>query len=91
MTQLYYLKIPNYNTKSSKTTLIQLSYQTFGRSLNNAPIVLVNHALTGNSQVIGKNGWWNDLIEIINVLTQMITAFWHLMFLEMDLIIQLKV
>jgi homoserine O-acetyltransferase len=39
-----------------------LSYQTFGKPLNEAPIVLVNHALTGNSEVIGKNGWWNDLI-----------------------------
>ena len=40
-----------------------MSYQTFGRSFNDAPIVLVNHALTGNSEVIGENGWWNDLKE----------------------------
>jgi homoserine O-acetyltransferase len=39
-----------------------LSYQVFGLPLNTAPVVLVNHALTGNSQVAGKKGWWNDLI-----------------------------
>jgi homoserine O-acetyltransferase len=27
-------------------------------------LVLVNHALTGNSQVVGDNGWWNDLIGV---------------------------
>lgn len=43
---------------------INLSYQVFGLTLNTAPIVLVNHALTGNSQVIGENGWWNELIGI---------------------------
>tara|TARA_B110000908_G_C10246823_1_gene449333 strand:+ start:733 stop:1722 length:990 start_codon:yes stop_codon:yes gene_type:complete len=62
MIQLNYIKILNYITESGKTTTIQLSYQTFGKPLNEAPIVLVNHALTGNSEVIGKNGWWNDLI-----------------------------
>jgi homoserine O-acetyltransferase len=39
-----------------------LSYQVFGLPINTAPIVLVNHALTGNSQVAGKKGWWSDLI-----------------------------
>jgi homoserine O-acetyltransferase len=32
--------------------------------LHTAPIVLVNHALTGNSQVVGDTGWWNDLIGV---------------------------
>ena len=62
MLELNYIKIPNYITESGKTANIKLSYQTFGRPLNDAPIVLVNHALTGNSEVIGENGWWNDLI-----------------------------
>ncbi|SHI72160.1 alpha/beta fold hydrolase [Flavobacterium haoranii] len=39
-----------------------LSYQLFGQSIGTAPLVLVNHALTGNSQVIGENGWWESLI-----------------------------
>ena len=41
---------------------IILSYQLFGQKLGTGPVVLVNHALTGNSQVIGENGWWNSLI-----------------------------
>ncbi len=41
---------------------IILSYQLFGQKLGTAPVVVVNHALTGNSQVIGENGWWNSLI-----------------------------
>ena len=41
---------------------VVLSYQLFGQSIGTAPLVLVNHALTGNSQVIGENGWWGSLI-----------------------------
>lgn len=41
---------------------ISLFYQTFGQKIGSAPIVVVNHALTGNSNVTGENGWWNDLI-----------------------------
>ncbi|MBT8303046.1 MAG: alpha/beta fold hydrolase [Bacteroidia bacterium] len=62
MQELKYIRIPEYVTESGKATPIVLSYQTFGRPLHDAPIVLVNHALTGNSNVIGENGWWNDLI-----------------------------
>lgn len=41
---------------------IPLSYQVFGQPLHSAPIVLVNHALTGNSNVAGEQGWWKTLI-----------------------------
>ncbi|MBN8640335.1 MAG: alpha/beta fold hydrolase [Flavobacteriales bacterium] len=41
---------------------LPLFYQTFGQPIGNAPVVVVNHALTGNSNVSGENGWWNDLI-----------------------------
>ncbi|QHI38337.1 Homoserine O-acetyltransferase [Kordia antarctica] len=41
---------------------LKLSYQLEGLDNADAPIVLVNHALTGNSEVTGKNGWWNTLI-----------------------------
>jgi homoserine O-acetyltransferase len=34
----------------------------FGRPLHTAPIVLVNHALTGNSNITGDEGWWASLI-----------------------------
>lgn len=41
---------------------VPLFYQTFGQPISSAPIVVVNHALTGNSNVTGENGWWNELI-----------------------------
>lgn len=41
---------------------INLSYQLFGCDLHSAPVVLVNHALTGNSNVAGSEGWWSTLI-----------------------------
>ena len=59
---LHHLKIKNYTTISSKTQDIDLSYEQFGKKLHTAPIVLVNHALTGNSNVTGKDGWWSALI-----------------------------
>lgn len=43
-------------------TYISLSYQVFGPPIGHAPIVVVNHSLTGNSTVSGKNGWWNGVV-----------------------------
>ena len=62
MSALKYLNISDYKTQNGRTTDISLSYQTFGPTLGKAPVVLVIHALTGNSNVIGEKGWWNDLI-----------------------------
>lgn len=58
------LKLINfsYRTDSSKEYNIPLSYQLFGKDLFSAPIILVNHALTGNSNVSGEKGWWKQLI-----------------------------
>lgn len=59
---LHQLEIKEYTTISGVSQDISLSYQLFGRPLNEAPIVLVNHALTGNSNVTGADGWWSALI-----------------------------
>jgi homoserine O-acetyltransferase len=48
--------------KGRKSQEIILSYQIFGKGLHEAPVVLINHALTGNSNVIGEHGWWNEFI-----------------------------
>lgn len=61
-TSLQHLKLKNHQLVSGKILDIDLSYQLFGKDLHSAPIVLVNHALTGNSKVAGENGWWNSLI-----------------------------
>ncbi len=59
---LHHLKLANYTTLSGVTQDIELSYQLFGQELHTAPIVQVNHALTGNSNVTGDGGWWSALI-----------------------------
>lgn len=59
---LQQLQIKDYRTLSGVQQDIQLSYQVFGKELHTAPIVMVNHALTGNSNVTGPEGWWSTLI-----------------------------
>lgn len=55
--------LQNFTTQSGASyNSLPLSFALFGLPLHTAPIVLVNHALTGNAQVTGENGWWNDLI-----------------------------
>ena len=48
----------------NKFQSFQLTYQFFGKKLGTAPIILINHALTGNSIVCGKNGWWSEIVGI---------------------------
>lgn len=62
MEKLQYINIDDYLTENGSRLSIQLSYQTFGKNRDEAPVVLVNHALTGNSNVCGPEGWWQDLI-----------------------------
>ncbi|RIA10674.1 aspartate kinase [Flavobacteriaceae bacterium MAR_2010_72] len=78
MKALKYISIDNFTLESGVKLPLQLSYQTFGKPLHEAPIVLVNHALTGNSNVAGENGWWTDLIgenKVIDTNSYTILAF----------------
>lgn len=59
---LSYITLENYTTFAGETTLVNLSYQVFGPALGTAPVVLITHALTGNSQVTGEGGWWTSLV-----------------------------
>lgn len=76
---MQHINIKNFTTESQVSISdIKLSYQTFGKPLGSAPIVLVNHALTGNSNVAGKDGWWADLIgddKVIDTKLYTILAF----------------
>ncbi|KFF25236.1 homoserine acetyltransferase [Chryseobacterium piperi] len=60
-TELKHIKL-FYQTNSGKEYHIPLSYQIFGKDLFTSPIILINHALTGNSNVSGENGWWQQLV-----------------------------
>ena len=62
MSELKKLNIKNYISENETTFNIELTYENFGKPLGQSPIVLVNHALTGNSSVAGNNGWWNSII-----------------------------
>ena len=57
---------------------LRVTYQLFGKPLGTAPVVVVNHAFTGNSQVAGENGWWAEAIgtaKVINTDTYTVVAF----------------
>jgi len=76
---LQHIIVYNYITESKvPISDIKLSYQIFGKVLGSAPVVLVNHALTGNSNVAGENGWWKDLIgdeKVIDTKAYTVLAF----------------
>ncbi len=63
MKNLEKIDLFNFDLENGRTRpYIPLFFQTFGQPLGTAPVVVVNHALTGNSNVTGETGWWNDLI-----------------------------
>ena len=62
MKNLQIIKIDNFISFNKTNFDIELTYEIFGLPLGDAPIVLVNHALTGNSNLAGVNGWWNPII-----------------------------
>jgi homoserine O-acetyltransferase len=63
MNSLKYITVPDFSSEDGKIIAdIKLSYQLFGKELHSAPVVLINHALTGNSDVAGENGWWKSIV-----------------------------
>lgn len=79
MSQLKYISIPNFISESGKFyASVDLSYQIFGKSPSDAPVVLINHALTGNSDVAGELGWWKVIVgasKLIDTNTYSVIAF----------------
>lgn len=78
MKSLKYIELDHFELCSGRRVNLRLSYQVFGKDLGSAPIVLVNHALTGNSQVSGENGWWNTIIghqKVIDTTVYSVLAF----------------
>ena len=61
-TKLNYHKFENFRLSSGQNVSLRLSYQTFGLKLGEAPLVVVNHSLTGDSNISGDKGWWSELI-----------------------------
>ncbi len=63
MSMIKTISIPNFKTHSGVVfPNFDLHYQHFGREIGTAPVVLVNHSLTGDALLTGKGGWWNEII-----------------------------
>ena len=61
--ELKHILIEDFEIQSGfKIKKIELTYQIFGMPIGSSPVILINHALTGNSLVSGKNGWWRDIV-----------------------------
>lgn len=74
--ELKQIHFNNFILNKQSSVNVELTYQTFGLPLGTAPVVLVNHALTGNSQVTGENGWWNNVVgNVISLDKYSVVAF----------------
>ena len=63
MLEIHKVSINNFKTGSGALyKSLDLFYQHFGKEYSKAPVVLVNHSLTGDSNVSGNNGWWSEII-----------------------------
>lgn len=63
MSNVQRLKIPHFVTHSgAQYPNFQVYFQHFGQDYLTAPVVLVNHSLTGDTQVTGTKGWWSEII-----------------------------
>ena len=61
-TTLSFIPITDFKTCQGQSLGLTLSYEVFGRPLHSAPVVLITHALTGNSSLAGETGWWKSLV-----------------------------
>ena len=63
MAEVKTISINNFTTDSGVVyDSIDLHYQHFGQSFERAPVVLINHSLTGDSNVAGPQGWWSEIV-----------------------------
>ena len=79
MSKVKTISIPNFTTAiGSYYDKVELHYQHFGRNFIDAPVVLINHSLTGDANVAGSSGWWNEIVGpdlTIDTKTYAILAF----------------
>ncbi len=54
--------IPKYLTRHFSDETCEISYQWTGNVNEVKPVVVILHALTGNSRVTGKDGWWKEIV-----------------------------
>ena len=54
--------IPQFKNSAGTLQQIHVTFSFFGKEPGTAPVVLVNHSLTGDSRVTEKEGWWQELV-----------------------------
>ena len=60
--KLNYYNFIDFELSSGQKIVVNLSYQTYGLNVDEGPVVVINHSLTGDSNVSGSSGWWNELV-----------------------------
>ena len=60
--KLNYYNFIDFELSSGQKIVVNLSYQTYGLNVDEGPVVVINHSLTGDSNVSGNSGWWNELV-----------------------------
>ncbi len=60
--KLNYCNFKDFELSSGQKIVVNLSYQTYGLNVGEGPVVVINHSLTGDSNVSGNSGWWNELV-----------------------------
>lgn len=63
MTNLRTLALTDFTTHTGVFySQFHLYYEHFGQDYKKAPVVLVNHSLTGDARVCGSKGWWSEIV-----------------------------
>src|SRR5690606_17019979 len=60
--QMQIKTIPKYLTQHFSDETCEISYQWTANTNHIKPVVVILHALTGNSTVSGTNGWWQEIV-----------------------------
>ncbi|WP_428224442.1 alpha/beta fold hydrolase [Flavobacterium sp.] len=69
MADIHKIDVFNFKLETEKiVSYLPLSYQVFGPPLGVAPVVVINHALTGNSNISGEKGWWKSIVDYNKVI-----------------------
>lgn len=55
-------EIPNKFTQHFAENACEISFQLTDALNSTKPVIVILHALTGNSSVCGDNGWWKEIV-----------------------------
>lgn len=56
------IEVAFFSSNSKLSKEINLFYQSFGPKIGHAPVIVLIHALTGNSNISGPTGWWSNIV-----------------------------